>query len=150
MMQSHLFPDHSFDAICLFQVLDHVLDPATLLKECFQILKPGGLILCVNHNVDALSSKIMKERSPIVDIEHSYLYSPTTITRLFRRFGFEVKETGCVANRYSLSYLTQLAPMPTNLKQQILVLLDRIGLGRVPLRIPLGNLYMIARKPSSC
>jgi len=149
MMQSHLFPDHSFDAICLFQVLDHILDPASLLKECFQILKPGGLILCVNHNVDALSSKLMKERSPIVDIEHSYLYSQITIKLLFQRFGFEVKETGGVTNRYSLSYLAHLAPVPTNLKQHILVLLDTIGLGRVPLRISLGNLYMIAQKPSA-
>jgi SAM-dependent methyltransferase len=150
MMQSCLFPDHSFDAICLFQVLDHVLDPTSLLKQCFQILKPGGLILCVNHNVDALSSKLMKERSPIVDIEHSYLYSPITITRLFERFGFEVRETGGVTNRYSLSYLMHLAPVPISVKQHILALLDRIGLGRVPLPIPLGNLYMIARKPSSC
>jgi len=149
MMQSGLFPDHSFDAICLFQVLDHVLDPTTLLKECFQILKPGGLILCVNHDVDALSSKLMKERSPIVDIEHSYLYSRLTVTRLFQRFGFEVKETGGVTNRYSLSYLAQLAPIPANVKQRILALLDRIGLGRVPLQIPLGNLYVIAQKPSN-
>jgi SAM-dependent methyltransferase len=150
MMQSGLFPDQSFDAICLFQVLDHILDPTSLLKQCFQILKPGGLILCLNHNVDALSSKLMRERSPIVDIEHSYLYSPITITRLFQRFGFEVRETGSVTNRYSLSYLAQLAPVPTRVKQHVLALLDRIGLGRVPLRIPLGNLYMIAQKPSIC
>ena len=142
-----LFPADSFDAICLFQVLDHVLDPNSLLKECFKILKPNGLILCLNHNVEALSAKLMKERSPIVDIEHPYLYSPTTIKRLVQRFGFKVREAGGVMNRYSISYLMRLIPMPAGMKERILAVVEGTALGRVPLRIPLGNLYMIAQKP---
>jgi hypothetical protein len=83
-------------------------DLAIAVKTCFDILKLGGFILCLNHNVEALSARLMKERSPIIDIEHTYLYSPGTIRRLFTRFGFQVKETGGVENRYSLSYLTRL------------------------------------------
>jgi len=147
MMQPGLFPDKTFDAICLFQVLDHIFDPATLVQTCFHILKPGGFVLCLNHNVDAFSARLMKERSPIVDIEHTYLYSPATITRLFTKFGFQVKETGAVRNRYSLSYLTRLVPMPRALKKMMLAGLNFTHLGRLPLRAPLGNLYMIARKP---
>jgi SAM-dependent methyltransferase len=147
MMGSGLFPGETFDAICLFQVLDHIFDPAALLKACFDILKPGGFILCLNHNVEALSARLMKERSPIIDIEHTYLYSPDTIRRLFTRFGFQVKEAGGVKNRYSLSYLTRLTPLPTALKEIALGVLDFTYLGRLPLRVPLGNLYMIAQKP---
>ena len=147
MMGPGLFPDETFDAICLFQVLDHIFDPAALVKTCFDILQPGGFILCLNHNVEALSARLMKERSPIIDIEHTYLYSPDTIRRLFTRFGFQVKEAGGVKNRYSLSYLTRLIPVPPPLKQIALGFLDFIYLGRLPLRVPLGNLYMIAQKP---
>ncbi len=147
MMGPGLFPDESFDAVCLFQVLDHIFDPATLLKTCFDILKPGGFILCLNHNVEALSARLMKERSPIIDIEHTYLYSPDTIRRLFTRFEFQVKEAGGVKNRYSLSYLTRLMPWPAALKKIALTILDFTYLGRLPLRVPLGNLYMIAQKP---
>jgi SAM-dependent methyltransferase len=147
MMAPGLFRDKTFDAICLFQVLDHIFDPAALLKTCFDILKPGGYILCLNHNVEAPSARLMKERSPIIDIEHTYLYSPDTIRRLFTRFGFQVKEAGGVKNRYSLSYLARLMPVPAPLKKITLGFLDFTYLGRLPLRVPLGNLYMIAQKP---
>jgi SAM-dependent methyltransferase len=148
MMGPELFPEAHFDVVCFFQVLDHIFDPAGILETCLQILKPGGLVLCLNHNVEALSARLMKDRSPIIDIEHTYLYSPRTMKRLFERFGFEVKETGSVQNRYSLSYLMRLVPLPSALKKSLLALLNGAGLGRLPLRVPLGNLYMIARKPA--
>ena len=103
-----LFSAGSFDAICLFQVLDHLFDPAGIVETCFHILKPGGLVLCLNHNADARSSRWMKDRSPIIDIEHTYLYSPATIGQLFSKLGFRAMETGAAWNRYSVSYLTRL------------------------------------------
>lgn len=148
MMTPGLFPDQSFDVVCLFQVLDHIFDPASLLLACRQILKPGGLVLCLNHNVEALSAHLMKSRSPIIDIEHTYLYSPATITRLFAGSGFDVKETGGVRNRYSLSYLMRLLPAPLNIKQRLVKGMDDIGAGAVSLWVPLGNLYVIAQKPA--
>jgi len=147
MMRPGLFSDSSFDVICLFQVLDHIFDPADLLETCLRILKPGGFVLCLNHNVNALSARLMKERSPIIDIEHTYLYSPATMKRLFGRIGYEVKEVGRVQNRYSLRYLARLLPLPPGWKEPVMTVLDRTGLGRLPLRVPLGNLYLIARKP---
>src|SRR6266513_2251256 len=130
MMRPGLFAGSSFVVICLFQVLDHMFDPGDLLKTCFDILKPGGFILCLNHNVAALSARLMKERSPIVDIEHTYLYSPETITRLFSRFGFQVNQTGGVLNRYSFNYITRLIPLPAAVKRMMLGALDLTRLGR--------------------
>ena len=149
MMGPGLFPDASFDAICLFQVLDHVFDPAGAIETCFQMLKPGGFILALNHNVEALSARILKERSPIVDIEHTYLYSPASMRRLFSKCGFEVKEVGTVRNLYSLGYLARLVPFPGFLKKALLATLGGTGVGRLRVKVPLGNLYMIGRKPAS-
>ena len=148
MMGPGLFPEASFDAICLFQVLDHLFDPAGAIETCFQLLKPGGFILALNHNVRALSARILKERSPIVDIEHTYLYSPASIRRLFSRFGFEVKETGSVRNLYSLGYVARLVPLPGPLKKALLATLGGTGVGRLRVKVPLGNLYAIGQKPA--
>jgi SAM-dependent methyltransferase len=42
-----LLPTHAgqFDAICSFQVLEHVVDPLGFLKEAIALLKPGGKLL---------------------------------------------------------------------------------------------------------
>jgi SAM-dependent methyltransferase len=147
MMIPGLFPPETFDAVCLFQVLDHILDPVQLLRTCYQILKPGGVLLCLNHNVEALSARLMKSRSPIIDIEHTYLYSPATMERLLVKSGFEVRESKQVWNRYSLRYLSQLVPLPASIKRSVLKAAEASSLGRISSSVPLGNLYSIAQKP---
>jgi SAM-dependent methyltransferase len=148
VMRPGLFGAGSFDVICLFQALDHISDPGALLDECLRVLRPGGLALCLNHNVEAMSARLLGERSPIVDIEHTYLYGPGTATRLFTERRFQVREVGGVLNRYSLRYLMRLVPLPGAPKRLLLAFLKKSGIGRLPLIVPLGNLYLIAEKPA--
>jgi SAM-dependent methyltransferase len=147
VMRPGLFAADSFDVVCLFQVFDHIPEPAALLEECYRILRPGGMVLCLNHNAAALSARVLGEKSPIIDIEHTYLYSPETLRRLFMDAGFLVVESGRAWNRYSLYYLARLVPLPARLKAGLLRWLHGSGIGKVPLWVSLGNLYQIARKP---
>jgi len=142
-----LFAPEQFDVVCMFQVLDHIPDPGILLEECFEVLKSGGLVLCLNHNIESWSARLMKDRSPIIDIEHTYLYSPATITHLFESRGFKVRRVGPTYNRYTINYLMRLVPLPTALKTPFLNLLKGSPLGRIPLSILLGNLFIVAQKP---
>jgi SAM-dependent methyltransferase len=143
-----LFSAESFDAICMFQVFDHMSEPAALLDECLHVLRPGGLMLVLNHNVTAFSARLLGRRSPIIDVEHTFLYSPRTIRRLAEQHGFEAIEVRSVWNRYALQYLSQLVPLPSTIKTWGQRLLSATGLGRIPLTVPLGNLCLIARKPA--
>jgi SAM-dependent methyltransferase len=149
IMRPGLFEPGSFDAICMFQVFDHISDPASLLDQCFHVLKPGGVVLILNHNIEALSARILGERSPIIDIEHTYLYSPETLSRLVQAHGLLVQETGMVWNHYTVHYLVRLIPLAENIKRRLLMILSKSALGRVPLLMPLGNLYLVAQKPKS-
>lgn len=142
-----LFEAERFDVICLFQVLDHLPDPAAVLDECYTVLKPNGLILCLNHNVDAISARLLSEKSPIVDVEHTYLFGPQTLRKLYELRGFRVERIAAAWNRYSLRYLLLLLPLPAVLKGPLRALLDTGALGRISLSLPLGNAYVIARKP---
>ena len=148
-MRPGLFEPEQFDVICLFQVLDHIPHPGALLGECFNMLKPGGFVLCINHNIEAMSARLLGDRSPIIDIEHTYLYSPTTIVRLLTQHGFQSRHLGSVTNSYSLHYLAWLAPFPAPLKRIILTWLRDSPIGRIRLAVPLGNLYVVAQKPSN-
>jgi SAM-dependent methyltransferase len=146
IMRRGLLPDSSFDAVTLFQVLDHMPDPQTLLRDCHAFLRPGGAILALNHNVAAWSARLLGERSPIVDVEHTYLYSPETMRRLFSAAGFEEISVAPVRNTYSLSYLLHLLPLPAQAKASLLPRLRTTRLGRMQATVPLGNLCLIARR----
>jgi SAM-dependent methyltransferase len=147
VLRPGLFEPECFDVIAIFQTFDHISDPGALLDECRRLLKPGGLMLCFNHNIAAASAGLLGERSPIIDIEHTYLYSPATISRLFEKHAFQTIETGSARNTYHLYYLTRLVPLPALLKKPLLRLLKDTRFGSIRLTVPLGNLFIIARKP---
>lgn len=139
------FADATFDVICLFQVLDHLPFPAETLREIHRWLRPGGLVLAFNHDVGAFSNRLLGERSPIIDIEHTYLYDRRTGPEIFRRQGFEIVRGTPAWNTYSLSYLVRLLPIPG--KQAVLNTLEFTIGDRVKLTVPLGNMAIVARRP---
>ena len=149
IMRPGLFEPEQFDVICMFQVLDHIPDPGGLIDECFSTLKPEGLVMCINHNIEAVSARLLGGRSPIIDIEHTYLYSPTTMVRIFTQHGFQVKHVGPVSNAYSLYYLARLVPFPALLKRIVMGLLNNNPMGRIRLTVPLGNMWLVSQKPAS-
>jgi SAM-dependent methyltransferase len=147
IMRPGLFEEAMFDAICLFQVLDHLPDPASVLAECLRLLRPGGLVLCLNHDIGALSARLLRERSPIIDIEHTYLFSRATIAQLFERQGYRVLACSGVRNTYSLRYLAHLLPLPGRMKAGVARALDERRLGTRSFTVRLGNLYVVAQRP---
>lgn len=143
MMRPGLFSPDMFSAICLFQTLDHIPDPNELLAECYKVLQPGGIMLCLNHNVNAFSARLLKEKSPIIDIEHMYLYNPQTMRQLFEKHHFHIREVAPAWNLIRLHSLLRLLPLPKNIKQ---IILAKTETTRISLTLPLGNLYIIAQK----
>jgi SAM-dependent methyltransferase len=146
MMRTGLFAKETFDVICMFQVFDHIANPLALLYECVNSLKSGGLILILNHNIESISSLILGERSPIIDIEHTYLYNHYTLGKLCEKAGLKVRRSGFVLNEYSIQYIIRLVPFPSSVKQFLLWILKKSSLGGIPVCIPLGNLYLVAQK----
>lgn len=44
------FADNSFDVVVTFQVIEHIQDDVTFLKEIHRVLKPGGLAMITTPN----------------------------------------------------------------------------------------------------
>jgi len=146
ILRPGLLQPEQFDIICMFQVFDHIAAPCIFLDECRKALKQGGGILCLNHNVAALSARLLGESSPIIDIEHTFLYSKATIRRIFTDHGFKVRQVGSAVNTYSLRYLIQLLPLPKGLKESILSIFRSHSFGSTKMPVRLGNLFLIAQK----
>ena len=140
-----LYPDSFFDMICGFQVFDHLAHPNQILQNCKLALKPGGLVLWVHHDLGAWTNRLLGEASPVIDVEHVYLFDRRTMTRILAKNGFDVLRVFGVRNRYPLRYWTSLAPLPTALKTRVLATLQRTRLGRVPISWNAGNFGILGR-----
>ena len=56
------FPDSSFDAITLIEIVEHLRDAKALLAECARILKPGGIVLVTTPNAHSWTARAMGAR----------------------------------------------------------------------------------------
>lgn len=140
------FKPNTFDVICCFQTLDHIISPNEFISECFKILKPDGILLCINHDVSSFFNKLLGEKSPIIDIEHIYLFDQTTLPRLLTKHKFIKIKPFSVANRYPLTYWLRLLPLPKNIKTFLNNTLKLIGLANLRLWLKAGNMGTVAYK----
>ena len=138
------FADESFDLICCFQTLDHLSDPLEMLKTCYQKLRPKGLLYIIVHNADGLQAKIFGEKSPIIDVEHIYLFNSKTLTMAVEKAGFVTLGAFPIKNSYPIEYLVTHAPLP--FKRQIGTLFAACGLNKVSIPLRLGNMGIVAQK----
>lgn len=141
-----LYERQFFDVICCFQTLDHLPDPNAVLRECFYVLKKGGLVLFLNHDVESFSARLLKNRSPIIDIEHTYLFSKKTMRQLFEKHGFQVLAVENSFNFHNISYWVRLFPFPNWLKLWLIDMIKMLKLDTLPLKLYPGNLVLFGRK----
>jgi len=151
ILREGLYPNETFDFIFFFQTLDHIQDPISFLRTCYKLLTPGGFILAFNHDVEHFSARLLKEKSPIIDIEHFYLYSRKTIRALFDKCGFDTVNIFSPVSTISLKYFLWLMPfLSKRIKQRILNSKNSLFslFLKQRMKIKLGNLCIIARKPN--
>lgn len=146
IFSADLFPQESFDVVCCFQVLDHLLDPNAVLRDAHKLLRKDGLLLLLNHNIRSWFPRVLGERCPMYDIEHIYLFDKRTVVRLMQNNGYEPVAVRNTPNSYALSYAVKMFPLPGVLKRLLLALCEKTGLASWRLRLPAGNMVSVGRK----
>jgi len=86
----------SFDVVTFFEVIEHLHDPLTFLKEVNRILKPDGILALSTGNVNSLEAKIRGEKWYYFAPKfHLYYFSIKTIKEILNQTGFRIiKITG--------------------------------------------------------
>jgi 2-polyprenyl-3-methyl-5-hydroxy-6-metoxy-1,4-benzoquinol methylase len=84
------FEAGSFDAVSLFDVLEHLLNPVQTLRACARLLRPGGIVFLYVPNYDSASRLLMgKDAHFIWPTHHLNYYTPATIRDLMAREGLD-------------------------------------------------------------
>lgn len=141
-----LFNKNFFDVICCLQTFDHIANPNAFLTECYSILKKNGLMLFLQHDEGAFTNRLLGEKSPIIDIEHTYIYSKKTIRIMFIKHHFEVLAVLSAFNIHYLGYWIHLFPFPESVKKTLMAVLRKLRLFHSKIRMKPGNLVIIAKK----
>ncbi len=117
LLEEQHFPDGCFDALTLFEVIEHLREPRPLLTEVRRVLKPGGVLLLSTGNTASWTVAIMGARWDYFHIArdggHISFFHPGSLGLLAARCGFSIErietrrvkfreQGGGPAGRYSL------------------------------------------------
>ena len=132
LLEEQHFGDAQFDAVSLFEVVEHLRSPIALLQECHRILRPGGIMLISTGNGASWTARTMKARWDYFqtrkDAGHISFFNPRSIALLAERTGFETAEVTTTRVRFAeKGDLPGAAFVLAKLAAEILALPARLG-----------------------
>ncbi len=132
-------PDYTASFAVMIHVLDHLLDPATTLRELRLKLKPGAKLLLVTHDESSLLRRIVGRRWPAFCLQHPQIYNPKSLYALLNAAGYEVLHFHKTVNFFQINFLLKHLLWAFGIKVQYVP-----SLGHLTLGLKLGNMLTIA------
>jgi SAM-dependent methyltransferase len=146
-LQEASLPCESFDAITLWDVLEHVVDPPEFLQTCAGLTKPGGIIIVKVPDLDSWQARIMGRRWPILLPEHLGYFTRASMLAAANLAGLEALAFTRGAVTFTAGYvlfrLSQHGVPGTRLGRR---LLGNSSLGKLHLSLRLGEFYVTLRR----
>jgi SAM-dependent methyltransferase len=95
-----------FDAVTLFDVIEHLGEPAAGLKQIRDALRPGGYLFITTPDLGSLAARLAGSHWHYIDMdEHVALFSLASLRRLLDREGFDVRQVRTIGRDYRFSYI---------------------------------------------
>lgn len=106
-LSAEMFEENYFDVITSFEVIEHINNPLTDLKEIHSFLRSGGLFYCTTPNFNSVMRYYLKEKYNVIEYpEHLTYYTKKTLTSAIERFPFrrhKFRSTGISITRIKQS-----------------------------------------------
>jgi 2-polyprenyl-3-methyl-5-hydroxy-6-metoxy-1,4-benzoquinol methylase len=103
-LQDAPYPDHHFELITMWDVVEHVPDPVSLLSRARELLAPDGLLVVETQDIDSRFARALGPRwHHYKHEEHIYHFTPSTVRTLLGQAGFDVSR---ITHRFGGKYVS--------------------------------------------
>ena len=140
--------ESSFDIVTMWDVIEHLTDPATEIRNVHRVLKKGGIFAIHTIDIESPFAKLMGKRWPWLMEMHLYYFSPRTLGKMLEQNGFEVVASSAQGRYLRLGYLTtRVEPYSKFIATTIAAIAKRFNLMGLALPVNFGDLFTLyARK----
>jgi dolichol-phosphate mannosyltransferase len=149
LLAESVLPPASFDAVTVWDVIEHFGDPRAEVARVARLLKPGGLLALSTMDVESGFARLLGPRWPWFMRMHLYYFSPDTLGALLEQAGLEVVEVRRHRRIVSARYLLEKAAAQPSRLSGLFRLAARLPfLGRLHIPVSFGDIINVyARKP---
>jgi SAM-dependent methyltransferase len=102
------FASAAFDAVTLWDVLEHLPDPHAAIAEVRRLLRPGGRVVLTTGDAGSLVARASGARWHLYTLpEHLFFYTRRSLRALLSAHGLRVEEVTTEPSWYTLGYLVE-------------------------------------------
>jgi SAM-dependent methyltransferase len=142
-------PRAPLHTVTAFDTIEHLLEPAVLLERARAWLVSGGVLAMTLPDIGSAAARLLGKRWYFyAPLDHFHYFDRHTIARLLAGHGFSVERVEPATKPLTLDYVAQQIEVfypPLKPASGILRLLPA-GLRGRPLRIPVGEMLVVARR----
>lgn len=140
-----------FDAITMWDYIEHSIDPAGDVARCSELLTGGGVLALSTGDVRSTLARLSGSRWHLLTPHHhNYFFSRRTLRLLLAQAGFEIVSVRARASRYSIGHLVYklqtLAQFAAVRRAAAAVRRSRPGAVALPVNL-FDIVTVVARKP---
>lgn len=140
-LETAALPEESFDVLTLWDVIEHLTDPATELERARKLLRPDGWLVVHTMDIDAPIARLLGRRWPWLMDMHLYFFSAKTLERMLAEHGYEVVWQGPEGRYLSLGYLaSRVAAMQAVLGRVARAVVNGLGWQHAEVSVNTGDL----------
>jgi 2-polyprenyl-3-methyl-5-hydroxy-6-metoxy-1,4-benzoquinol methylase len=95
------YADGTFDALIMGEVLEHLVEPESVLRRLVAMVKPGGLVFASSPNIahwrpifGLILGRFEYQDRGLMDRTHLRWFTPTSFRRMFEEAGVAVDQLG--------------------------------------------------------
>jgi SAM-dependent methyltransferase len=102
------FPAQAFEAVTMWDVLEHLPDPHRAIASVAGLLAPGGRLLLTTGDAGSAMARLSRRRWHLYTIpEHLYFYTRRSLEMLLSAHGLRVEFVRAESSVYTLGYLVE-------------------------------------------
>jgi 2-polyprenyl-3-methyl-5-hydroxy-6-metoxy-1,4-benzoquinol methylase len=139
-----------FDAVAMFDVIEHLRNPFVCIDKIYDALAPGGLLAISTLDAESLVSRLIGKR--LEDFrrtrEHLFFFSRHTLRRILEDHGFDLLLIRSIGHTFEINFLlNRLTLYNQPVFSALRRIVDKLGLGSLQLRVnPHTKMIAIARR----
>ncbi len=145
-LQEADFPESTFDAVTMWDVLEHVPNPLEFMQKAVSLLKTSGLLLANVPNLDSLQARVMRRRWPLFLPEHLNYFNRASLTLCGRQSGAHLIKLSSRPVSFSIGYVLHRTGHHVPQLRLLGRMASRLAIADAVVPVWMGELYAVWTK----
>jgi 2-polyprenyl-3-methyl-5-hydroxy-6-metoxy-1,4-benzoquinol methylase len=146
VLEPGMFPATSFEIVSMWDVIEHLPNPHSILTTIRDLLCDNGLLIINYPDVGSLTSRLLGKRWPFWLSVHVTYYTRKTLAEQLQRAGFDILEMRPHWQALKLSYVLLRASHYLSFFSSLRELADALSIGNLPIVYNMGQTLVVSRK----